>query len=296
MDRALAARLIAAQFPRVPVDALEHLGEGWDNDVWRAGDLVFRFPRRTVAVALLETEGRALPMFAGTLPVRIPEPVCFGKPSAEFGFPFLGYHYLPGSSGDCLDLDDAERHALAAPLGRFLRVLHAVEPERAAAAGVPVDRFRADVPRYVKLMEDRLAPLTAHLAPAALDGARALAAAAAALPELGPERRVVHGDLYLRHLMFDESRRWTAVIDWGDLSLAHPLADVIIAYTALPRSARAAVFESYGNVSADDRLRARFIGLVRHGLTLLAYALDRQDAPLAAEARRAVAHALDPEL
>ena len=294
VDRALAARLIAAQFPAVALDRLERLGEGWDNDVWLADGVVFRFPRRRVAVPLLENEGRALPLLAGQLPVRVPEPQYYGRPSAEFPCPFLGYRLLPGRPGDRVALTAVERAALAAPLGRFLRALHAVDLARFEAVGVPEDWFRADVPRYLKLLDERMAALAPRLSPELVERIGALRKTAAALPPPVVQRRaLVHGDLYLRHLVFDDARRWTAVIDWGDVSVADPLADLTVIYTGLSAAARPGFFDTYGRIEPVDALRARLIGLVRHGVSLLAYALDRGDGPLEAEARRAIDHALD---
>ena len=56
VDLPLARRLVAAQWPDVDAAALRLLGSGWDNDVYAAGELVVRFPRRALAVPLLETE------------------------------------------------------------------------------------------------------------------------------------------------------------------------------------------------------------------------------------------------
>jgi aminoglycoside phosphotransferase (APT) family kinase protein len=99
----------------------------------------FRFPRRTIAVALLETEGRVLPVLAPRLPYPIPVPVWFGRPHATYKWPFLGYRRLDGHVVSDVDLDDAARAALAAPLARFLRALHDVPLAEAQAWGVPPD-------------------------------------------------------------------------------------------------------------------------------------------------------------
>ena len=52
-----AAERIARQFPELAPVALEPFGEGWDNIAYRAnGVFVFRFPRRQIAIPLLEAE------------------------------------------------------------------------------------------------------------------------------------------------------------------------------------------------------------------------------------------------
>jgi len=61
----LAARLIEAQFPALAPARVALLGVGWDNTAYRVNDaLVFRFPRREIAVPLLETECRLLATIA----------------------------------------------------------------------------------------------------------------------------------------------------------------------------------------------------------------------------------------
>ena len=68
VDAALARELIEQQFP-LKAPRVEALGEGWDNSVFAVnGEWVFRFPRRQVAVPLLDREARVLPQLAGKLP------------------------------------------------------------------------------------------------------------------------------------------------------------------------------------------------------------------------------------
>ena len=288
VSRELATQLIADQFPELAGAKLTRLGEGWDNDVWLAGEAVFRFPRRAVAIPLLATEAAALPGLAPLLPLAVPVPVYRGRPTEDFPYPWLGYRLLTGETGDRTALSDLDRAALAAPLAGFLKTLHGVSAERAHALGIEDDRFRSDMPRFLKLAHDRLKLVETSLPAETVARIRTYD-----LPPPSAAPRVpCHGDLYARHLLFDAARRLCAVIDWGDLCLADPAVDLAIAYSALPAAARPAFFAAYGPVSADAHARARLSALARHGLTLLAYARDRGDAPLEAEARGAIDRAL----
>ena len=57
VDEALARSLVETQFPDLAPARLTPLGVGWDNTVYDVdGRWVFRFPRRAIAVPLLETE------------------------------------------------------------------------------------------------------------------------------------------------------------------------------------------------------------------------------------------------
>ena len=97
VDGALAKALIEDQFRRLLPAIVEPLGAGWDNSVFRVnGQFVFRFPRRAVAVELIQTELRCLPLLGPRLPVPIPIPVYAGQPSPSYPWPFAGYSYLSG--------------------------------------------------------------------------------------------------------------------------------------------------------------------------------------------------------
>lgn len=129
VDEPLARRLIGSQFPQLAGAAIEPLGEGWDSTVWLVdGRWSFRFPRREVVVPGLEREIAVLPLLAPLLPAPIPVPELVGRPADGYPFPFAGARYLPGGEPFQARPGDAERIALAAPIARFLRALHSVDP------------------------------------------------------------------------------------------------------------------------------------------------------------------------
>src|SRR5262245_65976386 len=93
----LAIDLIEGQFPALAPVSLERLGAGWDNTVYRVNRrLVFRFPRRRIAAGLIDVEVACLPGIGPRVPAPIPVPVCAGRPSPSFPWPFAGYPYLEG--------------------------------------------------------------------------------------------------------------------------------------------------------------------------------------------------------
>jgi aminoglycoside phosphotransferase (APT) family kinase protein len=295
VDSALAARLVREQFPALEVRSVEVLGEGWDNAAFLVdGAWVFRFPRRALAVTLIECEARLLPMLAARLPVAVPVPELLGQPSAAFPWPFAGYRWLPGRSACDPSLDDAARLDLAAPLGTFLRALHACDVEQAAAGGAPLDTLgRLDVALQGRRAARRLRRLLAgpHAASARL-GQRALVAARAVQPRAARHAsasplRVVHGDLYARHLLVDAAGSLVGVIDWGDLHLGDPAVDLALAFNFLPPVARPTFAEAYGAVSADTWARARFRATC-HSIGALDYAFDAHDQALMSAAHRAL--------
>ena len=75
------AGAIARRYPALRTAHLRLLGRGWDNTAFLTeDDIVFRFPRRAAAAALLDTEAAVLPRLAGRLPVAVPDPQWRGEP------------------------------------------------------------------------------------------------------------------------------------------------------------------------------------------------------------------------
>lgn len=237
-----ARALIEAQFPALAPAKVEPLGEGWDNGAFAVnGACVFRFPRRQLAVPLLEREVRVLPQLAGKLPLATPLPSHAGKPSQEFPWPFAGYPMLPGRTADQAALSEGQRSRAAAPLGRFLKALHAL----------PVDAGRDLIDRLdAAKIRERTLPRLRELE---LEVPRFFEE-----PVREPLRTtLVHGDLHARQLLVDAEGALTAVIDWGDVHTGDPACDLAAVWMFLPPSARPAFFEAYGPADAQTLALAR---------------------------------------
>ncbi len=280
----LAAALIAAQFPALAPPRLGQRHAGWDNTVYEVNDAwIFRFPRREIAVPLLAVEMRALPRLAPALPVAVSPPELLGSPTADYPWPFAGYRKLRGEPADRARLDAAARTRLAAPLGRFLAALHAIDP---VPLDLPRDELgRLDVARRRPLLAERLARLRDR---GEIADDHAWDAELAAAPAAAGRRVVVHGDLYAAHLLLDRGDLG-GVIDWGDIHAGEPAVDLAVAHGFLPAAAHEDFRRAYGPIDADTwtlaRLRAIF-----HSAALLVYSLDTGAADLAAEARAALGH------
>lgn len=279
LDCAQAQQLIQAQFPG-RARSIRALGAGWDNTAfWVDEGWVVRFPRRQVAVPLLEREAQVLPALARQLPLPIPTPAWFGAPTAAFPWPWLGYRAVPGETACRVDLDADQRAGLAEPLGRFLAALHAVEP---------VPGLVGDVLERTDLVQRR-PRLLAALAAAHAQG---LAPAPDAFTDLidqlhGPlpgRGRVVHGDLYARHLMVHDGAL-SGVIDWGDVHLGHPGLDLVPLWTVLPAAARPAFLAAYGPVD-DETWRVSRLRALWSSAMLVSYGLDVGDDALVRAGRR----------
>jgi aminoglycoside phosphotransferase (APT) family kinase protein len=282
----LARSLIEAQFPPLAPVRVEPLGAGWDNTAFLVnGAQVFRFPRRQVAVPLLEAETRLLPAIAPRLPLPVPMPAFVGRSGESYPWPFAGYSLIPGRTACAADLDDAQRHAVAEPLARFLAALHAFPAVEAARQGAGPDPIaRLDLERRLPRLRESLAQLVAQNLVADVRPLLALvdAAPAAYVPR---SDTLVHGDLYIRHLLVNDDKQLAGVIDWGDIHLGDPAGDLMIAHSFLPPTAHDAFRHAYGPITdiawIVGRLRALW-----HTATLVAYGHETGDADLLREALR----------
>jgi len=271
VDEPLARRLLREQFPELEIDSLRLLAAGWDNSVWVVDERwAFRFPRREIAVPLVERELSVLPHLAPLLPLPIPVPRFVGEPTDSYPWPFLGNELIPGCELGSATLDADQELALAVELARFLRALHDEEALAAIAEreGLPEDpNGRADMSTLVPKARERLAQLEEQglwRAPATIE------CLLGAATSLAPSRTLVlvHGDLHFRHVLVDRGRP-SGVIDWGDVSLADASVDLQLVWSFFSPPGRDAFLAEYGEVPAERELRARVFGLVGSAILAL---------------------------
>jgi aminoglycoside phosphotransferase (APT) family kinase protein len=288
VSRTLAAALLEEQFPELAPVTAKPFGAGFDNTAFLVNaQYLFRFPRRQFAVPLLDTETRLLPWLAPQLPFAVPVPRFVGRPGQGFPWPYVGYPLLPGRTACAVHLDAKQRTALAGPLGRFLQALHALPAAEATIHGAGPDTIaRLDLAR-------RLPAARAELDQFARQGIIAQAqplwnildgAPAAYTPRADV---LVHGDCYARHLLIGPDNALVGVIDWGDVHLGDPAADLMVAHAFLPPEARTAFREAYGSLDGLTWQMARLRALW-HTLKVLAYAQAINDADLLGEGRLAL--------
>jgi aminoglycoside phosphotransferase (APT) family kinase protein len=293
LDAARARFLIGAQFPELAGASVEPLAAGWDYTVFLVdGRWVFRFPRRRVAVELLEREMEVLPRLGPNLPLPVPAPHWRGAAADGYPWPWFGAALLPGRELATVDLPDERRTELAAAVGRFLAALHAPRLRSRIGPTLPVDpNRRADMPFRVAATRGRLEELAEAGLWQTTSEVDALLDDAAALPP-SPWIAVLHGDLHARHLLVDDAGRAAGVIDWGDVCVGDPAIDLSIAFGTFTGPARAALLDDYGRrVDGLTELRARVLAVSLAAL-LLAYADDTGLDGLRTEAARALGRAV----
>jgi aminoglycoside phosphotransferase (APT) family kinase protein len=267
----LARALIAEQFPHLQVSSVRRVGEGWDNTVWADDDeIVFRFPRRAIAVPGIEREIAILPELASQLPAPIPNAAYAGAPSLRFPWPWFGSRLINGVEIAVADLDADQRGQLAAELGQFLGRLHDLRPSIATSLAIdPMGRadMRARIPRTRTALRQ-----VASLWDGNGGADDVLTAASNLRPDADPV--IVHGDLNLRHALVSSSGGLAGVIDWGDMCRAPRSVDLPIYWSLFDSEARAAFRAAYGPLTDVTLARARVLALY-FDATLAVYANDK---------------------
>ena len=253
IDAALAARLVAAQFPEwahLPVVPVE-VG-GWDNRTFRLGDtMTVRLPSAESYVASVAKEHTWLPRLAPHLPLPIPAPLAVGAPGAGYPWPWSVRRWLDGRPA--LEHRIADLVTFAEDLGRFLIALQAVDATRGPVAGAHCFHRGGWLTVYDAQTRAAITALGSRIDAAAATEVweTALAATWTGSPVW------FHGDVAHGNLLVDDAGRLTAVLDFGTCGVGDPACDLVIAWTLLHGESREA-FRSV--VPADDAMWARARG------------------------------------
>jgi aminoglycoside phosphotransferase (APT) family kinase protein len=225
----LVSRLVATQFPHwagLPVRPVEV--DGWDNATFRLGEqMSVRLPSSQAYVDQVDKEHRWLPVLAGQLPLRIPEPLAKGEPGCGFPRPWSVYRWIDGQTA--ADGQVADLPQFAADLAGFLAALYRVDPSGGPLPGTH-NFFRGGSPAYYDA-ETRaaLAALHGHI-----DTGLAEQVWEAALEARWDGPPVwFHGDAQPGNLLLDSAGRLSAVIDFGTSGIGDPACDTTIAWTFL---------------------------------------------------------------
>jgi aminoglycoside phosphotransferase (APT) family kinase protein len=256
IDAGMVERLVAGQFPELAGLPVRPVGStGTVNAIYRLGDdLCVRLPRMRRWADGLVTEQLWLPRLAPHLSLRVPEPVCAGRPAAEYPFGWAVYRWLAGQPyADDLVADEREA---AADLAQFVLELRGLDPAGAPRAGRrPLRDLDADTREAIES------------AAGVIDSAAALAAWAAALdaPAWDGTPTWIHADLLRPNLLVDRGRIG-AVIDFGSVGAGDPASDVIAAWSVFGRAGRATYRAA---LDVDDATWSRARGIALHQAAMI---------------------------
>lgn len=295
----LVKACLQEQFPTLmPLTEIKCIGEGWDNKVYLVNKkIIFRFPRRKIAVELIERENQVLKVLPSLIAsnIAIPNPRYIGYATPRYPYPFQGYEILEGVSGCHAQLTEQERIASLAPLANFLKQLHSIDEAQALGIGARSQVFdRTIVTNTVNTLNERIDKIISKkLYNINKDCFKHEITLAEKIMLPMNDKCLIHGDLYCRHLMFNQGKL-TGIIDWGDTGINNKSVDLAVIWSFYPRECHKQFFEIYGVVDAAAWQYARFLGLYS-AFILILYGHDTGDSMLVTEAVN-TAKRINPDL
>lgn len=267
------ARRVCSEECGINVKSITPFGEGWDNIAYLVNEiLVFRFPRREIAVRCLLAEIDLLPHVKTSVP--IPDLKYFKAPSRLTGRPFLAYQKLEGLPAGVLELNETEVVNLARPIAKFLKELHTTRlPGNLAEKWAQNQEWRTDIQARIELAE-KMFKKSSEMG---VDFHYDFEKVKPKLAKVGyPEvKRLVHGDFYPLHLLVNDEHQISGVIDWGDSHFGSPCHDLSIAFGFLPKEALPDFEAEYGQIADEWKIASAFRAFC-HSLSLLPYAIEKE--------------------
>lgn len=253
IDAALAARLVAQQFPEwaeLPVVPVEV--NGWDNRTFRLGEtMTVRLPTAEGYVASVEKEQTWLPRLAPWLPLPIPVPIAAGVPSDEYPWPWSIRGWIDGRPA--VRERVADMTVFARDISGFLHALHGITPAEGPPAGLHSFYRGASLEHYDSETREAIAALGDRI-----DGPAATEVWDAALAARWTGRPVwFHGDIAYGNLLVDDLGRLSAVIDFGTSGVGDPACDLVITWVYFSGESRECFRTS---MAADGAMWARARG------------------------------------
>jgi len=262
----------------MPIEDIQYIGEGWDNKIFLVNrHIVFRFPRRKVAVELMERENILLNNLPSFADVEIPLLKYQGNPITTYPYPCQGYEMIKGRSGYQVTLSEKDRSENIIILAKFLKQLHGINADYARQIGAKSQGYgsRANIEETVKILKERVDKIMLRKI-ININVSCLLKEINIALKLTLPEEHCfVHGDLDCRHLIFD-GKKLTGIIDWGDTDITSRAVDLDIVWTFFPSDCHNTFFEIYGFVDSDTWKYARFLGIYC-AFSLALYSIDLRD-------------------
>ena len=275
----LVHQLLANQFPHLcdlPVTAVRSTGTV--NAIYRLGDeLCVRLPRVQLWADDLVKELEWLPRLAGCLPLIVPEPVAKGEPGSGYPLSWAIYRWIEGETFASNGVGD--EHQAATALAQFVAELQRIDPSDAPRSG---RRPLVELDEGTRTAIESLSGI--------VDTDEAMSAWEISLgaQEWDGSLVWIHCDL-LPHNLLVESKKLTAVIDFGAAGIGDPAQDVTPAWSVFGNTGRD-VFRRVLDVDAPTWVRARGYALHQAALIIPYYAETNPE--FVAMARRTVEEVL----
>jgi aminoglycoside phosphotransferase (APT) family kinase protein len=285
IDEALVRALLQEQHPDLSSLSLTHVGEGWDNAVFRLGeDLAVRLPRRAASAPMIEHELRWLPEVAPRLPLPVSTPIRMGRPGAGFPWSWSVVRWLPGTNAATEAIRNPQ--AVAVALGRFLRALHQPAPDEAPRSphrSIPLDARTSRLHEHLDQLGDTVNR----------ERVLALWDRLVVTPRWPGPPMWIHGDLHPANVLLVDDQL-AAVIDFGDITCGDPATDLSVMWMLLPAEHRETLFAAAGrnrSNPSDEQMWRRARGWAL-AIGVAVVAIGRDGNPLTEMGKRAIVAAL----
>ncbi len=189
---------------------------------------IFRFPIRPEGEEQIAREWVALPELAPRLSLPVPQYEFLWEPTRRYPHRFGGYRKIEGTPLFDMSISVAGRRRAGAELARFLSELHRFPLRRVEGLEIPVTSLRqcvqARVDWSVRIFESALFP---YLSERRIRSVVAMGELLERDLTVDAPPSLLHGDLGLEHVLADQkTEAITGVIDWGDLMVGDPAAEV----------------------------------------------------------------------
>ena len=210
IDAALVADLLRET--SFSSDGLEQVGTGFDNEIWRAGTVAVRVPRRIAAVPLLRNEHQWLDELTAGLEIETPTILWRGEPNDRYPYPWTVTNWIDGELA--LRHGPLTSSASASRLGTALHTLHRIAPHDAPMnplRGVALDQRTESFVLHNERDGDGW--LLRHFR-------HALRA-----PRFTGQPRWLHGDVHGGNVIVRDGEL-VGLIDFGDLCGGDPAGDL----------------------------------------------------------------------
>lgn len=209
-------------FPGITWSNYKYIDEGWDHEVIILDDkLVFRFPDDEQYLGYLKNEIEVLRRLRPLVTtVRIPE-YTFVAPDLSFA----GYELIPGHNLTPKFLQNLEhdgRSLIACQLAGLLSTMHNAIKNGHDFNTVNKSSLKDD---QVELKQLTKQHLTAVLSKQDLKLVQQIIDDTDKLIDLQLPAVFIHGDIYNRHLLWDQATKQLGVIDFSDMNIGDPAFD-----------------------------------------------------------------------
>lgn len=250
--------MLREQHPDLADLPLRRVEGGWGNQMWRLGDdLAVRIQHMATSPDQQLKERRWLPLLAPRLPLPIPVPVRNGSPSERSPKIWTVMTWVPGLPADQGPITRGE-HA-AETLAAFLHALHVEGP----ADGPPDTTGHGAHPKDSTAgFHHFLDSLDAAAIGSDVADVGAVWADAAAAPAWQGAPVWVHGDLHPANVVTADGTL-AGVVDFGELFIGDPAADLAAAWVLLPAGAASHFFAAYAGADEATVRRARGLAVLK---------------------------------